>query len=312
MQSCGRKVSKNKLIVITGPTASGKSALAVDVAARLGTEVISADSRQIYKGIPIVTAVPSEEERRGVRHHLLEVLPLDSYYSASEFERDALGILDSLFSRAGIAVVCGGSMMYVDALCNGIDEIPTVPEEIRRGLMAEWDERGDGWLLSELRRIDPRHYEKVDRKNMKRVFHAVEVSLTAGCPYSSLLTGMRRERPFDIVKICLAGSRDALFERINRRVEMMISSGLEEEARKVSHLRHLNSLNTVGLKEMFMYFDGALSREEAVARIQKNTRVYAKKQITWHKRDESMVRLDFTDSVPVNAERILNISEVIS
>ncbi|MDE7109214.1 MAG: tRNA (adenosine(37)-N6)-dimethylallyltransferase MiaA, partial [Muribaculaceae bacterium] len=162
------------LIVITGPTASGKSALAVDVAKRLGTEIISADSRQVFKGIPIVTAVPTEEERGGVRHHLLEMLELEEYYSASEFEEDALGILHEIFGDKDVAVVCGGSMMYVDALCNGIDELPTVPADIRRELTEEWEREGDEWLLSELSRVDPVHFERVDRKNMKRVFHAVE------------------------------------------------------------------------------------------------------------------------------------------
>ena len=293
------------LIVITGPTASGKSALAVEVARRLGTEIISADSRQVYHGIPIVTAMPSMEERCGIRHHLMDMLPLDAYYSASEFEADALRISDGLFKERGVAVVCGGSMMYVDSLCNGIDELPTVPDTVRQSLMEEWKGRGDEWLLEELRRLDPGHYEKVDRRNMKRVFHAVEISLTAGKPYSSMLTGQRRERPFDILKICMDGERSRLFERINKRVEVMMSHGLEEEARSVSHLRHLNSLNTVGLKEMFAWFDGVFTKEEAVARIQKNTRVYAKKQLTWYKRDATLRRLDFTASTPENAEKII-------
>ena len=293
------------LIVITGPTASGKSALAVDVAKRLGTEIISADSRQIFKGIPIVTAVPTEEERGGVRHHLLEMLELDEYYSASEFEEDALGILHEIFGDKDVAVVCGGSMMYVDALCNGIDELPTVPGDIRRELTEEWEREGDEWLLSELSRVDPVHFERVDRKNMKRVFHAVEICRTAGRAYSSLLTGERRERPFRIIKVCLEGDREKLFGRINRRVEMMMDAGLEEEARSVEGRRGLNSLNTVGLKEMFAWFDGKMTKEEAVARIQKNTRVYAKKQITWHKRDSGMVRLDLSLPTEDNARRIL-------
>ena len=293
------------LIVITGPTASGKSALAVEVARRLGTGIISADSRQVYHGIPIATALPSMEERGGIRHHLMDMLPLEAYYSASEFETDALRIAGDMFEKNGHAVVCGGSMMYVDALCNGIDELPTVPDTVRQPLMAEWGERGDEWLLGELRHLDPAHYERVDRRNMKRVFHAVEISLTAGQPYSTLLTGARRERPFDILKICLDGERSLLFERINLRVEEMMRGGLEEEARSVSHLRHLNSINTVGLKEMFSFFDGLLTKEEAVARIQKDTRVYAKKQLTWHKRDATLRRLDFASPASLNAEKIM-------
>ena len=298
-------MKEKTLIVITGPTASGKSALAVEVARLLDTEIISADSRQIYKGIPIVTAVPTEEERGGVKHHLLEILELDGYYSASEFEQDSLRIAEGLFQERDYVVVCGGSMMYVDALCNGIDDIPTVPKEIRENLMDDWRKEGDEWLLQRLAEIDPRHYEKVDRKNMKRVFHAVEVSLAAGTPYSSLLTGIKRERPFRILKVCLDGEREILFDRINRRVLEMVDAGLEEEARRVEHLRHLNSLNTVGLKEMFAMFDGLMTREEAISRIQKNTRVYAKKQITWHKRDKEMLRLDLSVSKEINAQAIL-------
>ena len=295
----------NTLYVITGPTASGKSALAVDLARQLDTEIISADSRQIYKGIPIVTAVPTEEERGGVRHHLMEMLPLEAYYSASSFEQDALSICRHLFSEKGCAVVCGGSMLYIDALCNGIDELPTVPDDIRQGLMAEWSGRGDDWLLEELRRLDPESYAKVDRNNLKRVFHAVEISLTAGVPYSSLLTGSKVERDFRIVKVALNGERQRLFERINRRVELMMAAGLEEEARGVYPRRSLNSLNTVGLKEMFAWFDGLMTRDEAVARIQKNTRVYAKKQLTWHRRDDSLIWLDFDRDRERNVEIIL-------
>ncbi len=279
---------KPTLFVITGPTASGKSALAVELAQRLGTEIISADSRQIYQGIPIVTAMPTDEERQAVRHHLIDMLPLDAYYSAAQFEQDALNIANDLFERYGSAVVCGGSMMYVDALCNGIDLLPTVPTEIRSQLQEDFDQRGAEWLRGELLRLDPYHYQRVDLQNLKRVFHAVEISITAGRPYSSLLTGEKRERPFEIRKICIDHPREILFDRINRRVDIMIESGLEEEARSVFRLRHLNSLNTVGLKEMFAYFDGTLDRHTAIERIKKNTRVYAKKQITWFKRDQTI------------------------
>ncbi len=302
----------NTLYVITGPTASGKSALAVDLARRLGTEIISADSRQVYQGIPIVTAVPTEEERGGIRHHLMEMLPLEAYYSASSFEHDALRLSRQLFDEHGSAVVCGGSMLYIDALCNGIDELPTVPDEIRQTLMEDWKNRGDDWLLDQLRILDPVWYDKVDRNNLKRVFHAVEISLTAGVPYSSLLTGARTERDFRIVKVALNGERQRLFERINRRVELMMEAGLEEEARRVYPKRNLNSLNTVGLKEMFAWFEGFMTNEEAVARIQKNTRVYAKKQLTWHKRDDSLIWLDFDSDGAINVERILRAGQAES
>lgn len=297
------------MIVITGPTASGKSALAVEVARRLDTDVISADSRQIYRDIPIVTAAPTVEEMGGVRHHLVGMLPLDAYYSASEFERDALTVAESLFSEERPAVVCGGSMMYVDALCHGIDDLPTVPAELRASLMEEWRERGDDWLRLRLLALDPVHYAKVDLCNMKRVFHAVEISVTAGAPYSSLITGERKKRPFDIIKVCLEGDRERLFSRINARVDNMMGSGLEEEARRVYPLRHLNSLNTVGLKEMFAWFDGTFTKDEAVARMQKNTRVYAKKQLTWYKRDPGMTRLDFSNGTSANAAGIIGMVE---
>ena len=300
--------SRNTLYVITGPTASGKSALAVELARILDTEIISADSRQVYQGIPIVTAVPTEEERGGVVHNLMEILPLEAYYSASEFEQDALRISDRLFAERGCAVVCGGSMMYIDALCNGIDDLPTVPDSIRGVLMEEWKAKGDEWLLGELLRLDPEYYHRVDQNNLKRVFHAVEITLTAGRPYSSLLTGKTRQRDFRIIKVALGGERQRLFDRINRRVLNMVDSGLEEEARSVYPHRELNSLNTVGLKEMFAWFDGKMTKEEAIARIQKNTRVYAKKQLTWHKRDESLVWLDFEDPHCENVRKILALS----
>ena len=298
------------MIVITGPTASGKSALAVSLAQRLDTEIISADSRQVYKGIPIVTAVPSLSERDGIKHHLLETLPLDAYYSAAKFQEDCEAILNDIFYDRDTAIVCGGSMLYLDALTKGIDDLPTVPSHIRKTLMKEWEEKGNEWLLNSLREKDPDYYIKIDHRNLKRVFHALEISLTAGKPYSSLLThnddrSSQQSLPFDVTKFCLTGQRDLLFERINSRVIKMIDSGLEEEARSVYHLRHLNSLNTVGLKEMFEYFDGNMALDIAVARIQKNTRVYAKKQLTWHKRDESLNYLDFSDSPTYNINKIL-------
>lgn len=282
------------LIMITGPTASGKSALAVDVAERLGTEIVSADSRQVYRGIPIVTAMPTAEERARVRHHLVDMLPLDAYYSAAEFERDALRVAGGLLESRGVAVAVGGSMLYVDALCHGIDALPTVSDAVREGLRREHERLGDEWLLDELRRLDPEYYDTVDRRNTKRVFHAVEIIREAGVTYTSLRTGARRERDFRIVKVLLEAPRDILFDRINRRVDAMVADGLEEEARGVYHLRHLNSLNTVGLKEMFAMFDGTMDRHTAIERIKKNTRVYAKKQMTWRRDDLSWTRLDIT------------------
>lgn len=294
------KIERPSLIVITGPTASGKSALAVDVAQRLGTEIVSADSRQIYRGIPIVTAMPTPEQRAAVPHHLIDMLPLDAYYSAARFEEDALAIIRRLIAEKGTAVACGGSMMYVDALCHGIDELPTVPDEIRSALQTMRRIKGDEWLLERLRLLDPEYYEAVDRKNMKRVFHAVEIILASGKTYTLLRTGQRHEREFDIIKIMLDAPRDVLFDRINRRVDRMVADGLEEEARSVYHLRHLNSLNTVGLKEMFAWFDGTMDRHTAIERIKKNTRVYAKKQLTWRKRENDWLRVDINQQLAIS------------
>lgn len=274
-----------KLIVVTGPTASGKTDLAVRLALEHNTEIISADSRQIFRGIPIVTAIPDLDQRMGVIHHLMEMLPLDAYYSAAMFEEDALRIAHDIWKRHDVAVVCGGSMMYVDALLYGIDELPTVPDSIRLPLTEEWNSKGDDWLRDRLKSLDPEYYRKVDLANMKRVFHAVEICLSSGVSYTSLRTGKRKTRDFEIEKIVIDMPREQLFDRINQRVLRMVDAGLEDEARRVYPLRHLNSLNTVGLKEMFAYFDGIMDFDTAVARIQKNTRVYAKKQLTWLNRD---------------------------
>lgn len=282
------------LIVITGPTASGKSALAIETALRFGTEIISADSRQIYSGIPIATAMPSPEELAAVPHHLINMLPLDAYYSAALYEEAALKIARKIMDEKGTAIVCGGSMMYVDALCHGIDELPTVPDSIRAELENDLKEKGDEWLRDELRKLDPEYYSKVDLLNTKRVFHAVEIIRTAGKPYTLLRTGERRKRPFRILKYMLAPDRPTLFERINSRVDAMVKAGLEEEARRVYPLKHLNSLNTVGLKEMFAWFDGTMDYVTAIERIKKNTRVYAKKQLTWWARDNDIIPLDST------------------
>ena len=290
-------INNKTLIVITGPTGIGKSATAIDLAQRLSTEIISADSRQVYKGIPIITAAPTEEERSIVPHHLVDFLELDEYYSASLFEQQALSLLDQIFRRSDYAVVCGGSMMYVDALCNGIDELPTIPDNIRQQLMQEHADNGNDWLLQRLEQLDPVYYNQVDRQNTKRVFHAVEICLASGRPYSSLRTGTRRSRPFRIIKTALTADRQLIFDRINLRVEKMLEMGMLDEARSVYHLRHLNSLNTVGFKEMFRYIDGEWDLPTAIARMQKNTRVYAKKQMTWYQRDPLIHWIDASAQV---------------
>lgn len=282
---------RKTLVVITGATASGKTSLAVDVALRLGCHVVSADSRQIYLDIPISTATPTPEEMRGVPHHFISTLPLDSYFSAAEFEKRSLELLGRLWHDSDIQVMCGGSMMYVDAVTRGIDLLPTVSEANRARAAAIFAEGGIEAIREELRRVDPAYSMRVDLDNHKRMVHAVEVSYEAGRPYSELLTGEVAERDFRILRFAVDHPRQQLFDRINRRVDAMIGQGLEEEARRVEPLRHLNSLNTVGLKEMFAMFDGTMDRETAIARIGKNTRVYAKKQLTWLRRrpDETIM-----------------------
>lgn len=279
------------LYVITGPTASGKTALAIEMAERLGTEIISADSRQIYRGIPITTAVPTAVEQARVPHHLIECLDLDDYYSAARFEQDALAIARRLMAERGSAVVCGGSMMYVDALTRGIDDMPTVSDAVRQRVRDLYEAHGIDGLLAMLEIDDPEYFARVDRANTKRVMHALEITMQAGVPYSSLCQGNAKQREFDIVKYAIDRPRPDLFDRINRRVDAMVAEGMEQEARKVFPLRHLNSLNTVGFKEWFAHFDGLMDRTTAIERIKKNTRVYAKKQLTWLRRDPDITWL---------------------
>ncbi|MDE6073324.1 MAG: tRNA (adenosine(37)-N6)-dimethylallyltransferase MiaA [Muribaculaceae bacterium] len=277
------------LIVITGPTASGKTSVAVELAKKLGCDVISADSRQIFRQIPIGTATPGADEMQGVTHHFIACRDLDQYYSAATFEADVLALLPKLWETNDYAIMCGGSMMYVDAVVNGIDDLPDISPAIRQHAASIYRDGGIEAIRAQLQILDPDYYEQVDINNHKRLVHAVEICLQAGKPYSSLRTGQRKTRDFHILKFAIDIDRSELFDRINRRVDMMIEQGLEEEARHVYPLRHLNSLNTVGYKEMFALFDGIMDRPTAIARLQKNTRVYAKKQITWLKRDPSVI-----------------------
>ena len=276
------------LIVVTGATGSGKTALSIAIAQRLGCHILSADSRQLYRDIPIGTAAPTADELAAVPHHFVGTLGLTDYYSAAQYEADALALLDELWRDCPYAVMCGGSMMYVDAVCRGIDDLPTISDEIRAKAMALYHEGGLPLLHETLKRLDPVYFSQVDINNHKRLVHAIEISMQAGVPYSSLRTGGVKQRPFRIIKVAIDYEREVLFDRINRRVDAMIEAGMVEEARRVYPLRHLNSLNTVGYKELFAYFDGHMDYETAVARIGKNTRVYAKKQLTWMKKDPSI------------------------
>lgn len=276
------------VVVVTGPTASGKTGLAIDLACRYGSEIISADSRQIYKDLPIGTAAPSPEERSRTRHYLVGCKNLDEYYSAACFETDALALLPSIWQKSPVAIVCGGSMMYVDALLQGIDDMPTVSESTRSYVLRLFEQQGLDAVAAQLAILDPEYLAVVDKQNTRRVLHALEICLEAGVPYSALRTGQRRKRPFRAIKMAINRTRETLFERINSRVNRMIADGLEDEARRAWNLGNFNSLNTVGYKEMKQFFDGNMDRDTAIARIGKNTRVYAKKQLTWLKKDPSV------------------------
>ena len=273
------------LIVITGPTAVGKTDLCLDIAKFFGIPIINADSRQIYREIKIGTAAPTEEQLQQVRHYFVGTQALTDYYSASIYEQEVMSLLDTLFQTSDYALLSGGSMMYIDAVCNGIDDIPTVDDETRNTLKRRLAEEGLESLCEQLRVLDPEHYEIVDKKNPRRVVHALEICLMTGRTYTSFRTNEHKERPFNIIKIGLTRDREIIYERINRRVDIMMEQGFLDEARSVYPLRHLNALNTVGYKELFAYLDGTWSLEEAVERIKGNTRRYARKQLTWYKKD---------------------------
>lgn len=286
--------SDNELIVVLGPTAVGKTETALSMAERWGCPIINCDSRQIYKDMKIGTAAPTEEEMARVKHYMVGILALDEYYSAARYEEDVLRLLEQLFRDHRRVILSGGSMMYIDAVCNGIDDIPTVDNDIRETLKARLESEGLDNLLAELRLLDPEHYARVDRKNTRRVVHALEICYTSGRPYSDFLKAHRKERPFRISKLGLRRERDDLFGRINRRVDLMMEAGLMDEAKRLYPYRHLNSLNTVGYKELFKVIDGEWPLDMAVERIKKNTRVYAKKQMTWFNKDTNIVWQDLT------------------
>lgn len=279
------------LAVVTGPTASGKTALAIELARHYGTEVISADSRQLFRDIPIGTAAPTEHERALVRHHFVGTLPLDAYYSASCYEHDVLALLPSLWGGSGVVVMCGGSMMYVDAVVRGIDDMPAVSDSTRRYVLRLLEQHGLVGVLAQLEVLDPVYRAEVDPANTRRVVHAVEICLEAGVPYSSLRTGRVAHRDFHIVKMMIDWPREELYRRISARVDAMMAAGLEQEARRVLAMGNYNSLNTVGYKELAQYFRGETDLGTAVERIARNTRVYARKQLTWLAKDSDVVRL---------------------
>ena len=294
------------LFVILGPTGVGKTELCLTIAKHLKTPIINADSRQIFAELPIGTCAPTPKQQSIVKHYFVGNHQLHDYYSAAKYEQDALSLLTRLFNgeEDGIehdtALLSGGSMMYIDAVCKGIDEIPTVDNNTRELMKQRLTSEGLEALVEELKQLDPEHWAIVDRNNPRRVVHALEICHMTGKTYTSFRTNSIKQRPFNIVKIGLNRPRDILYDRINQRVLTMMEQGLENEARKVYPLRHLNSLNTVGYKELFAYFDGLIPQEEAVRQIQSNTRQYMRKQLTWYKKDENVTWFE-----PDNIEDIL-------
>ena len=276
------------LIVVLGPTGVGKTKTSIQIARHLGVPIINADSRQIFGEIPIGTAAPTAEEQHQAIHFFVGNHRLDDYYSASLYEQDALLLINDLLKTSDVALLSGGSMMYIDAVCNGIDDIPTVDDDTRKLMKHRLAIEGLPALVEELRQLDPEHYEIVDRQNPRRVVHALEICHMTGKTYTSFRTNSRKERPFRILKIGLNRPREELYERINRRVDAMMAEGFLDEARRLFPLRHLNALNTVGYKELFLQLDGAWPLEEAVERIKGNTRRYMRKQLTWFKRDDTI------------------------
>jgi tRNA dimethylallyltransferase len=277
-----------KLIVITGPTAVGKTDLCMQVARHYDIPIVNADSRQLYRELPIGTAAPTAEQQQAVRHYFVGTLGIDDYYSASMYEQQVMTLLPQLFAVSDYALLSGGSMMYIDAVCNGIDDIPTVDDQTRSLMKQRLADEGLEALVEELRRLDPEHYEIVDRRNPRRVVHALEICHMTGRTYTSFRTAHKKQRPFQIVKIGLNRPREELYARINRRVDLMMKQGLEDEARRMFPHKGVNALNTVGYKELFDYFEGRWPLNEAVERIKGNTRRYARKQLTWFRRDQSM------------------------
>lgn len=291
--------NKNNLLVILGPTGVGKTELCLRVAEYFSLPIINADSRQIYREIPIGTAAPTPLQQQRVKHYFVGTNSIDDYYSASMYEQQALQIIDAQLKERGTALMTGGSMMYIDAVCKGIDDIPTVDDDTRTLMKKRLADEGLPALVEELRILDPEHWKIVDRKNPRRVVHALEICHMTGRTYTSFRTNSVRKRPFNIVKIGLNRPREVLYERINQRVIDMVENGLVEEARSVFQKRGLNSLNTVGYKELFAYFDGLIPKEEAIRQIQSHSREYMRKQLTWFKKDPEITWFtpDDTDTI---------------
>lgn len=291
----------NTLVVLLGPTGVGKTELALQIAEHLQSPIINADSRQVFAEIPIGTAAPTKEQQERVKHYFVGTLHLTDYYSAAKYEEDVLQLLNQLFSSQQVALLSGGSMMYIDAVCQGIDDIPTVDEATRTLMKRKLETEGLEALTAELKVLDPEHYKIVDLHNPRRVIHALEICYMTGNTYTSYRKNTKKIRPFNIVKIGLNRPREEMYERINNRVLKMMNQGLIEEAKAVYPQKGLNALNTVGYKELFAYFDGDISLDDAILKIQSNTRQYMRKQVTWFKRDNQIKWFS-----PTNIEEIIN------
>lgn len=276
------------LIVLIGPTGVGKTDLSLRLAEHFQTCIVSADSRQLYADLKIGTAAPTPEQLQRVQHHFVGILKLTDYYSAAQYEVEVLKLLETLFAKQDTVLLTGGSMMYVDAICKGIDDIPTVDTETRQLMLQRYESEGLERLCAELKLLDPEYYKIVDLKNPKRVIHALEICYMTGKTYTSFRTCLKKERPFRIIKIGLTRDRKELYDRINRRVDQMMEEGLLEEAQQVYPYRALNSLNTVGYKEVFKYIDGEWTLPFAIDKIKQNSRIYSRKQMTWFKRDKEI------------------------
>lgn len=284
-----------QLLVLLGPTGVGKTEWSIRMAEQLGVPIVSADSRQLYKGLIIGTAAPTEEQLKRVPHHLVGILSPNDYYSASEYENEALSVINKLHKQHDTVILTGGSMMYIDAICKGIDIMPDIDQELRNDISKMYHEEGLDPIRQKLKLLDPIYYDQVDLKNTQRVIHALEVCIMTGKPYSSFRLNTIKERPFEIIKVGFNRPRPELYDRINKRVDEMIKDGLEEEARQLYPMKHLNSLNTVGYKEMFEYFDGNWTLEEAIDKIKQHSRNYARKQLSWFNRDKSIKWIDLSD-----------------
>lgn len=292
------------LLLLLGPTGVGKTELSLRVAERYGCPILNCDSRQIYRGIPVGTAAPTAEEQARVKHYFVATKDLEQDYNAGQYERDALTLLDELFQTYPVIVMTGGSMLYADAICHGLDDFPSISSEIREHVQAQYRQNGIEWLQAEVQRLDPDYWEEVDQQNPARLTHCIEICLVTGQPYSSQRTHTLKQRPFRIIKIGLEREREQLYARINRRVEQMVVDGLVEEARAVYPKRKLNSLQTVGYRELFAYFDGDYDLSRAIELIQQNTRHYAKRQMTWFRRDEQIHWLNANDNYEKNLDLI--------